>query len=69
MAKDIAVLFVDIRGFTMLSEQLTPKHVVEMLNEYRALTTEKIFANGGTCGEGYERIVVNDLKPRYNTLY
>lgn len=47
-AKDIAVLFVDIRGFTTLSESLEPEQVVEMLNEYFALTTEAIFANGGT---------------------
>ena len=45
-AKDIAVLFVDIRGFTTLSESLEPEQVVEMLNEYFALTTEAIFANG-----------------------
>lgn len=47
-AKDIAVLFVDIRGFTTLSEALEPEQVVEMLNEYLELTTEAIFANGGT---------------------
>lgn len=47
-SRDIAVLFVDIRGFTTLSEALSPEQVVEMLNEYLALTTEAIFANGGT---------------------
>ncbi len=47
-SRDIAVLFVDIRGFTTLSEALAPEQVVEMLNEYLALTTEAIFANGGT---------------------
>jgi len=46
--RDIAVLFVDIRGFTKLSEELAPEQVVEMLNEYLALTTEAVFANGGT---------------------
>ena len=30
--KDIAVLFVDIRGFTRLSESLLPEQVVEVLN-------------------------------------
>lgn len=47
-SREIAVLFVDIRGFTSLSEALAPEQVVEMLNEYLALTTEAIFANGGT---------------------
>lgn len=46
--KDIAVLFVDIRGFTPLSEALPPEQVVEILNRYLELTTEAIFANGGT---------------------
>lgn len=47
-SKDIAVLFVDIRGFTTLSESLEPEQIVGMLNEYLALTTECIFKNGGT---------------------
>lgn len=46
--KDIAVLFVDIRGFTPLSEALPPEKVVEILNRYLELTTEAVFANGGT---------------------
>jgi len=46
--KDIAVLFVDIRGFTPMSESLQPEEVVEILNEYLALTTGAIFKNGGT---------------------
>ena len=32
--KRIAVLFVDIRGFTSISEALEPEQVVEILNEY-----------------------------------
>lgn len=46
--RDIAVLFVDIRGFTPLSESLKPEQVVEILNEYLNLTTNSIFKNGGT---------------------
>ena len=47
-SRDIAVLFVDIRGFTPLSESLKPAEVVEILNEYLNLTTNAIFKNSGT---------------------
>ena len=46
--RHIAVLFVDIRGFTPMSESLQPEQVVEILNEYLTLTTTAIFKNGGT---------------------
>ncbi len=47
-SRDIAVLFVDIRGFTPLSERLKPTEVVEILNEYLNLTTNAVFKNSGT---------------------
>lgn len=46
--RDVAVLFVDIRGFTPLSESLEPEQVVDILNGYLELTTESIFRHGGT---------------------
>ena len=46
--RDIAVLFVDIRGFTPLSESLEPEQVVDILNSYLELTTSCIFRHGGT---------------------
>lgn len=46
--RHIAVLFVDIRGFTPMSESLEPEQVVDILNSYLNLTTNSIFANGGT---------------------
>lgn len=46
--KDIAVLFVDIRGFTTMSESLKPEEVVGILNAYFAIITDAIFKNGGT---------------------
>lgn len=46
--RHIACLFVDIRGFTPLSEGLEPEDVVSILNEYLTLTTNSIFAVGGT---------------------
>lgn len=45
---DIACLFVDIRGFTPMSELLTPPQVVEILNRYLDLTSRCIMLNGGT---------------------
>ena len=45
---DIAVLFVDIRGFTTMSEALDPPTVVEIINKYLTLTTECIMKNHGT---------------------
>lgn len=44
----IAVLFVDIRGFTPMSEMLEPAQVVEILNRYLTLISECIFRYGGT---------------------
>lgn len=46
--KDIAVLFVDIRGFTTMSENLQPEEVVEILNEYFGVITDAIFKHKGT---------------------
>lgn len=46
--KDIACLFIDIRGFTTMSEGLDPETVVGILNEYFAVITDAIFKNGGT---------------------
>lgn len=46
--RDIAVLFVDIRGFTPLSESLEPEQVVSVLNEYLALATTSILNHSGT---------------------
>ena len=46
--RHVAVLFVDIRGFTPMSESMQPEEVVEILNEYLSLTTKSIFDNGGT---------------------
>ncbi|MGN0140795.1 MAG: CHASE2 domain-containing protein [Roseburia sp.] len=46
--RHVAVLFVDIRGFTTMSESLEPEQVVEILNEYLSLTTKSIFENEGT---------------------
>ena len=45
---EIAVLFVDVRGFTPLSESLTPSQVVQILNQYLTLIANCILDNKGT---------------------
>ena len=45
---DIAVLFVDIRGFTALSERLAPEDVVDILNKYLTMTSSCVQQNNGT---------------------
>jgi len=47
-ARDITVLFCDIRGFTTLSEWLEPKALIDLLNRHFALHVEIIFRHGGT---------------------
>lgn len=44
----IAVLFVDVRGFTSMSEDKKPTQVVEILNEYLKLFARCILKNNGT---------------------
>lgn len=46
--KNIAVLFVDIRGFTSMSESLEPEQVVSILNEYFSVVYSSIIAWNGT---------------------
>lgn len=46
--KEISILFSDIEGFTTISENLGPKKLVELLNEYLGAMTKVIFNQGGT---------------------
>lgn len=46
--KDIAVLFVDIRGFTTLSESRKPEEIVDILNLYLSRVATAISKNHGT---------------------
>ena len=46
--KLVTLLFVDIRGFTPLSELAEPEEVVEILNQYLDLCTKAIFHFDGT---------------------
>jgi len=42
------VLFVDVRGFTSLAEQLPPDQVVARLNRFYAIASHAIFERDGT---------------------
>jgi class 3 adenylate cyclase len=46
-SKEQCFLFTDIRGFTTLSEGMTPEKVVEMLNHYLDIQSSIILANHG----------------------
>ena len=45
---DIAVLFVDVRGFTTMSERLSPEKVVFILNRYLTMASDCVEKNHGT---------------------
>src|SRR5437763_2028264 len=44
----VAVLFVDIVGFTRMAEEMAPEAVVTMLRDFHVRMTAQIFACGGT---------------------
>jgi adenylate cyclase len=46
--QQVAVLFVDIVGFTRMAEAMTPEAVVDMLREFHERMAAQIFACGGT---------------------
>jgi len=46
--QQVAVLFVDIVGFTRMAEMMTPEAVVAMLREFHQRMADQIFDRGGT---------------------
>jgi len=46
--KILSVLFSDIRGFTTLSERMTPEHLVDHLNHYLQAMTDIVIKYDGT---------------------
>ncbi|MCZ8512102.1 adenylate/guanylate cyclase domain-containing protein [Paenibacillus filicis] len=48
ISKELTILFLDVRGFTPLSERLKPEEVVDFLNMMFNLITERALANHGT---------------------
>ncbi|MGC5325865.1 CHASE2 domain-containing protein [Brevibacillus sp. SYSU BS000544] len=46
--RNVSIMFVDIRGFTPLSERIQPEEVIQVLNEYLDLCTKAVFQFDGT---------------------
>jgi adenylate cyclase len=46
--RDVVVLFSDIRGFTSMSEQMSPDEIASLLTEYFSEMVDIVFAHGGT---------------------
>ncbi|MBF0589734.1 MAG: response regulator [Magnetococcales bacterium] len=49
--KEVTVMMTDLRGFTALSERLSPEEVVNVLNQYLEAMTEIIMKYNGTINE------------------
>ena len=45
--REVCVLFVDIRGFTTMSEKLAPEEVTQILNEFLSEVTKCVFRHSG----------------------
>ncbi|MFA5308445.1 MAG: adenylate/guanylate cyclase domain-containing protein [Dehalococcoidales bacterium] len=45
--RQTTILFADIRGFTKMSEQMSPEEIVHMLNTYLSVMIDKVLANSG----------------------
>ena len=45
--REVSVLFADIRGFTQISEQLSPEAVVNMLNTYLSVVADAVVNHNG----------------------
>jgi adenylate cyclase len=47
-SKEVTILFSDVRGFTAMSEKMSPEQVVEILNEYLSAMVDVVIENDGT---------------------
>ncbi len=63
--KDITVMFIDIRGFTPISESLEPEEVVDILNEYLTMATEEIIKYNGVL----DKYIGDGIMALFNVPY
>ncbi len=63
--KDITVMFIDIRGFTPISESLDPEEVVDILNEYLTMATEEIIKYNGVL----DKYIGDGIMALFNVPY
>jgi|TARA_Y100000310_G_scaffold40256_1_gene37776 adenylate cyclase len=59
--REVTILFSDIRGFTTMSENMTPEKVVSTLNEYFSEMIDIVFKHNGTL----DKIVGDELMVIY----
>jgi adenylate cyclase len=46
--RDISVMFTDVRGFTSISEQLTPDELIQLMNDFLTPMSDCVMAHQGT---------------------
>jgi adenylate cyclase len=63
--RTITVLFTDIRGFTPMSERLSPPEIADLLREYMTSMTDIVFKHGGTVTQ----FVGDEIMALYNAPF
>ncbi len=67
-SKDMTVFFCDLKNFTGFSEQLNPKDLVSLLNEYFTLMTEILYKHGATIDKYIGAIVLRSTSFYFNIV-
>jgi len=60
--KTVTILFADMRGFTAMSEKISPRQVVSILNRYLSRMTDIVFKYNGTL----DKYVGDEIMATYN---